>query len=129
MVDPTNSLGRGRASRPSWRERDPRSSHLQSGRPLDLDHEKIGSGARHSFHRLRGLGATIPCDDWHRSLDSRRCTQDRHWRLDCARRYRLRGVAWKVRLDRASGGGRRVEVAIVYKLIKFSTILGNAQTL
>jgi hypothetical protein len=55
-------------------------------------------------------------------------TQSR--RLDRARRYRLRGVAVeKVRLDRASGGGRRVEVAIVYKLIKFSTILGNAQTL
>ena len=34
----------------------------------------------------------------------------------------------KVRLDRASGGQRRVEVAIVYKLIKFSTIPGNAQT-
>jgi hypothetical protein len=49
---------------------------------------------------------------------------------DRARRCRLRGVAVeKVRLDRASGGGRRVEVAIVYKPIEFSTILGNAQAL
>ena len=81
------------------------------------------------FYRLRSPGAAIPCDDWHRSLDRRRRTQDRHWRLDCARRYWLRGVAVeKVRLDRASGGGRRVEVAIVHKLIEFSTILGNAQT-
>jgi len=43
---------------------------LQSGRPRDLDHEKIGSGARHSFHRLRCPGAAIPCDDWHRFLDT-----------------------------------------------------------
>ena len=40
---------------------------LQSGGPFDLDHEKIGSGARHFFHRLRSSGATIPCHDWHRS--------------------------------------------------------------
>jgi hypothetical protein len=48
---------------------------LQSGRTLDLDHEKIGSGVRHFFHRLRSSVATIPCDDWHRSLDRRRRTQ------------------------------------------------------
>jgi hypothetical protein len=35
----------------------------------------------------------------------------------------------KVRLDRASGGGRRVEVAIVHELVEFGTIPGNAQTL
>ena len=34
----------------------------------------------------------------------------------------------KVRLDRASGGGRRVELAIVHELIEFGTIPGNAQT-
>ena len=55
--------------------------------------------------------------------------QDRHWRLDYARRYRLRGVAVeKVRLDRASGGEWRVEVAIVHELVEFGTIPGNAQT-
>jgi glyoxylase-like metal-dependent hydrolase (beta-lactamase superfamily II) len=56
-------------------------------------------------------------------------TQDCHRRLDCARRYRLRGVAVeKVRLDRASGGGWRVEVAIINELVEFGTIPGNAQT-
>jgi hypothetical protein len=72
----------------------------------------------------------LPCDDWRRSLDRRRRTQDRHWRLDCARRYRLRGVAVeKVRLDRASGGEWRVEVTIVDELVEFGAIPGNAQTL
>jgi hypothetical protein len=47
--------------------------------------------------------------------------------LACARRYRLRGVAVeKVRLDRAYGGGWRVEVAIVHELVEFGTIPGNA---
>ena len=55
--------------------------------------------------------------------------QDRHWRLDYARRYRLRGVAVeKVRLDRASGGGRRVEMPIIHELVEFGAIPGNAQT-
>ena len=64
-----------------------------------------------------------------RKRDRRRCTEDRHWRLDRARRCRLRGVAVeKVRLDRAYGGGRRVEVAIVHELVEFGTIPGNAQT-
>ena len=78
------------------------------------------------FHRLRSSGAAIPCDDWHRSLDRRRRNQDRHWRLDRARRYRLRGVAVeKVRLDRASGGGRRVEVAIVHELVNSARSLAT----
>ena len=88
----------------------------RSRRPAHFARRFRYSHARHSFHRLRNPGATITCDDsspyddWHRSLDRRRRTQDRHWWLDCARRYRLRGVAVeKVRLDRASGGGRRVE--------------------
>ena len=38
------------------------------------------------------------------------------------------GQVYGLTLDRASGGGRRVEVAIVYKLIEFGTIPGNAQT-
>ena len=55
--------------------------------------------------------------------------QGRHWRLDCARRYRLRGIAVeKVRLDRASEGEWRVEVAIFHELVEFCTIPGNAQT-
>jgi hypothetical protein len=50
-------------------------------------------------------------------------------RLDCARRYRLRGVAVeKVRLDRPSRGEWRVEVTIVHELVEFGTIPGNAQT-
>jgi hypothetical protein len=52
-----------------------------------------------------------------------------HWRLDRARRYRSRGVAVeKVRLDRASGGDRRLQAAIVNELVEFGTIPGNAQT-
>ena len=55
--------------------------------------------------------------------------QERHWQLDCARRYRLRGVAVeKVRLVRASEGEWGVEVAIVHELVEFGTIPGNAQT-
>ena len=73
------------------------------------------------------LSILLPCDDWHRSLDRKRRTQNRHWRLDCARRFVLVAVE-KVRLDRASGGGRRVEVAIVHELIEFGAIPGNAQT-
>jgi hypothetical protein len=43
---------------------------------------------------------------------------------------RLRGVAVeKVRLDRASEGEWGVEVAIVYELVEFGAIPGNAQTL
>ena len=34
----------------------------------------------------------------------------------------------KVRLDRAYGGGWRVEVAIVHEPVEFGTIPGNAQT-
>jgi hypothetical protein len=33
------------------------------------------------------LSILLPCDDWHRSLDRKRRTQSRYWRLDCARRY------------------------------------------
>jgi hypothetical protein len=100
---------------------------LQSGRPLDLDHEKIGSGAGHFFHRLRSSRATIPCNDWHRSLDRRRRNQDRHWRLDCASPLSATGRrVEKVRLDRASGGERRVQVAVVHELVEFGTIPGNA---
>jgi hypothetical protein len=87
------------------------------------------SGPDRSRAALGASGAPIPCDDWHRSIDRRRCNQDRHWRLDCARRYRLRGVAVKkVRLDRASGGRRRVEKAIVHELVEFGTISRDAQT-
>jgi hypothetical protein len=35
----------------------------------------------------------------------------------------------KFRLDRASGGGRRVEAAIVHEPVEFGAIPGNAQTL
>ena len=73
------------------------------------------------------LGILLPCDDWHRSLDRKRRTQSRHWRLDCASPFRIVAVE-KVRLDRASGGGRRVEMAIVHELVEFGTIPGNAQT-
>jgi hypothetical protein len=56
--------------------------------------------------------------------------EDRRWRLDCARRYRLRGVAVeKVRLDRAYGGGRRVEMPIIHEPVEFGAISGNAETL
>ena len=36
------------------------------------------------------------------------------------------GQVYGLTLDRASGGGRRVEVAIVHELIEFGTIPGNA---
>ena len=94
-----------------------------------LTMRKLGAALGIFFHRLRSSGAPIPSDDWHRSLDRRRRTQDRHWRRDCARRHRLRAVAVeKVRLDRVFGGGRRVEMAIVHELVEFGAIPGNAQT-
>jgi hypothetical protein len=56
-------------------------------------------------------------------------------RRDCTRlnwtgiNYRL---TWrrveKVRLDRAFGGERRLEMTIVHELVEFGTIPGNAQT-
>jgi hypothetical protein len=88
---------------------------------------------RHARHRV----TIAPCEVLGRlylvmigiAPDRRRRTQDCHRRLDRARRYRLRGVAVeKVRLDRASGGGRRVEMTIVHELVEFGTIPGNAQT-
>jgi hypothetical protein len=94
-----------------------------------LTMRKLGAALGIFFIACEVLGRLYLCDDWHRSLDRRRRIQDRHWRLDCPRHYRLRGVAVeKVPLDRASEGGRRVEVAIVHELVEFGTIRGNAQT-
>jgi NAD(P)-dependent dehydrogenase (short-subunit alcohol dehydrogenase family) len=79
------------------------------------------------FHRLRSSGATNPYDDWHRSLDQRR-TQSRHWRRSRSPLSATWRRVEKVRLDRASGGERRIEVTIVHELVEFGTIPGDAQT-
>ena len=39
-----------------------------------LTMRKLGA-ALGIFYRLRSPGAAIPCDDWHRSIDRRRCNQ------------------------------------------------------
>ena len=60
--------------------------------------------------------------------DRRRRNQDRHWRLDCGRLTATWRRVEKVRLDRAFGGERRLEMTIVHELVEFGTIPGNAQT-